>query len=639
MRSFSVESASRNLIRTSLAIFTIVVLILVQSIFWSRAVSVWMRVIVIAIALVSYFRPHNGLLILAALTPLGQVGSPTLNSQMRGAEALVLAFLAGALVRGWTLHRFRGFPSSRLHIAVLLFGFVVAASCIEQIWFLQVQSDFAGPFLLEAFATTSRNYVRSFVPFGMIFRAMLLLEGLALLVYVAHYCQRRAEFAPQLVRMVLAGFVAAASCNILFFIDELIDTGAPTAKFMELLTTRRFSGHVGDVNAAGSFFAMAFFIALGRLTGHPASRTAAVAAVLIVGIALWLTQSRAALVVALLIGVFSVMKVAWRSRRSFRATSAVILLLAGLSIPVCQHLPLRFSDPTVSGGIKDRWLFLSTTIAMLQWQPLFGVGVGQYVRWSGRFAPPDLLQRQGPDNAHNNFAQVAGELGIAGLVAFASVLAISLWPGKYARERNPLAAPIVTGVVAFILTWLGGHPLLVPEVAYPFWITLAIVPGLLFVQEPVPWKPVAAVAFVGLVLFLSIPSRIESKQEIIDFSRITYGVSEGRTVSSRATLFVPAASREVSLPVRARDASPDRQIAVDLLVDDKPAEIIRFTDDAWQTRRISFSSAEPRRFHTIELRIQDGEVSADDESRGSVRRSAIELGEWNVIASSRVPGS
>jgi hypothetical protein len=26
-----------------------------------------------------------------------------------------------------------------------------------------------------------------------------------------------------------------------------------------------------------------------------------------------------------------------------------------------------------------------------------------------------------------------------------------------------------------MVSWLGGHPLLVPEVAYPFWLALAIV--------------------------------------------------------------------------------------------------------------------------------------------------------------------
>ncbi|MEO5739971.1 MAG: O-antigen ligase family protein [Vicinamibacterales bacterium] len=465
----------------------------------------------------------------------------------------------------------------------------------------------------------------------MIFHAMLLLEGLALLVFVAHYCQSRAEFAPQLVRTTVAGFVGAAAVNILFFIDQLLKTGDPGGQFIELVTTQRFSGHVSDVNAAGSLFVMALFMAFGRLTGKQGSRIAAIAAILFVGIALCLTKSRTAIVAALLVGVFAGVKLTWRSGTPVR-TIAAILLLAGLSMSVAQHYPSRLSDnATVFGGIKDRWLFLSTTMGMLQWQPLFGVGVGQYARWSARFAPSDLLKRQGPDNAHNNFAQVAGELGIAGLVAFASVLAISLWFRKSTRERHPIAAPVLTGLSAFIVTWLGGHPLLVPEVAYPFWMTLAIAPGLLLGEEPLPWKPIAAAALAGVILPLSIPLRVASKQEMLDFSRIAYGVSQGRTISSRAALFVPGGIHEVTLPLRVRAASPDRQIGVDLLVDDKHVEGIRFTDGGWQTRRISFSPAEPRRFHKIELRIQDVDVGADDESRSSARQPAVELGELKPV--------
>ena len=82
---------SRLVIRASLALFTCVVLVLIQSAFWSARVSASMQAIIFAIALLSYFRPHYGLFALAVLTPLGQVGSRTLDSQMRGAECAIRA--------------------------------------------------------------------------------------------------------------------------------------------------------------------------------------------------------------------------------------------------------------------------------------------------------------------------------------------------------------------------------------------------------------------------------------------------------------------------------------------------------------------------------------------------------------------
>ena len=84
-------------------------------------------------------------------------------------------------------------PVNRLHVAALIFGFVVTASWFEQIWLSQIQRDFALPFLQEVLTYASRDYLTSFRGFGGLFRAMLLLEGLALLIYVARYTRESAR--------------------------------------------------------------------------------------------------------------------------------------------------------------------------------------------------------------------------------------------------------------------------------------------------------------------------------------------------------------------------------------------------------------------------------------------------------------
>src|SRR5687767_776971 len=155
------EMMSRRAIRGLIAIFTAGVLFFGHSLFWTSDVSIWMRLITVGVALLSYFRPHLGLLLLAVLAPLEQIGSRTLISQMRGAEVLVLSFLAGALMRGCTLHRFRDFPSNLLHIAALMFGMVIAASCVEQIWFLQIQRDAPSTFFGDLLTYGVRNYLTS----------------------------------------------------------------------------------------------------------------------------------------------------------------------------------------------------------------------------------------------------------------------------------------------------------------------------------------------------------------------------------------------------------------------------------------------------------------------------------------------
>ncbi len=209
------------------------------------------------------FRPQFGLLALAALVPLGQVGSRTLDSQMRGAEAFVLAFLAGALLRGWTLREFRSFPSNRLEVAAAIFGFVVAASCAEQIWFMQLQRDFAWPFALEILDYASRNYLTSFRGFGTIFNAMLLLEGVALLLFVLDTRENSPGSPIVSSRAIVSGAAGTAALTVWYVAAELFETGQPQARLMEFLSVQRWTVHVSDVNAAGSFFAMAMFIALG----------------------------------------------------------------------------------------------------------------------------------------------------------------------------------------------------------------------------------------------------------------------------------------------------------------------------------------------------------------------------------------
>ena len=104
---------------------------------------------------------------------------------MRGAEALVLAFLAGALVRGWTLREFvrfrRDAPSSRCPH----FRFVIATSCVDSCGSRRSRGTLY--VVRDAGAgACDRTYLTLPGGFDMLFRAMLLLEGLALFLYGAH---------------------------------------------------------------------------------------------------------------------------------------------------------------------------------------------------------------------------------------------------------------------------------------------------------------------------------------------------------------------------------------------------------------------------------------------------------------------
>ena len=95
------QAASRLLIRASLALFTGVVLLLIQSAFWSNRVSSWMQLVLFAMALLSYFRPHYGLLArrgTCAAGPGRQPHARLIDARRRSARARISRRRAGARV-------------------------------------------------------------------------------------------------------------------------------------------------------------------------------------------------------------------------------------------------------------------------------------------------------------------------------------------------------------------------------------------------------------------------------------------------------------------------------------------------------------------------------------------------------------
>jgi O-antigen ligase len=459
---------ARSLLRVIIAMFTALVFLLIQSVFWSPTIPNAIAAAVVVLIVIAYFRPHNALLVLAALAPLGSVWSPLANDRMRGAEALVLAFLAGVLLRGWTLHRFRSIPTDRLRIAAIVFGLIVSLSCMRLLW----SSGSDSRDLLDYLTI---HYVTSFRSYGEVFGAMLLIEGLALLLYAAHYCRAQPAFAWRLARMLVIGGVAAASVNFWFFVHELVETGQPAAHFTRFFLHTRWSAHVGDVNAAGSFFLMIMFISLGLSLPQKRYWLGWLVVGLLTSLALWMTASRTALIAAVVVGFICLGKLAITRSRSgprwsiaFGAASVAVILGS-------QYFLFRPVSASVPLAMDIRWEFLKTTWRMIEAHPLLGVGIGQYPQLSGRYSSPALIAFYPRENAHNNFAQVAGELGLIGFAAFLGVLAICFWFPDRSRRHDPVVAAVIAGLAAFIVSWLGGHPLLVPEVAYQFWLALAIV--------------------------------------------------------------------------------------------------------------------------------------------------------------------
>jgi O-antigen ligase len=296
---------------------------------------------------------------------------------------------------------------------------------VAQLWQPATQPE-------ELLSYVTHHYLTSLHVFGMIFSAMLLLEGLALLLYAAHCCRTQADFGWRLARMLVISACAAATFNLWFFVNELTETGAPAAHFADFFLRQRWSAHVSDMNAAGSFFVMTMFTALGLAFGNRVQRMAWIGAGGVIGLAMWMTSSRTALAAAALVGMAWAARALIRRPASRRHVAAAVVAVSVLAL-AAQYLFTRSSNIAPSEAVNVRWMFLDTTWQMLKAHPLFGVGIGQYADESAHFSSPVLLAIYPREHAHNNFAQVAGELGLVGFGVFLAIRRSVLAP----RPRAP----------------------------------------------------------------------------------------------------------------------------------------------------------------------------------------------------------
>ena len=634
-----------------------------QSLLWAENVPVSMQVLGVTVLAVTFFRPTDGLLIVAALGPLGVTLGRILGSPARGSEALILAFLAG-----WLLRSFRRIDGTKrelgnLFVPVLLFGFVVVTSGIEQLIVLQVQRDYPWPFLQALSVFFARDYLLGPGGFGFVQTALRLLEGLALFVCTASICRADRTIAPRVIRALIAGGVGAALLSVTFVAIDAIQTGDWTAALFISLQ-ERWSVHIGDMNAAGSYFILISAIGLGA--GLRGTRWSVVwlVASLTSFVGLWLTGSVTAILSSLLLlgatGVWLAVTY-FRSMTGRRIGTLTLFATVTITILVILYSPLVLNQESLD-TLNIRRLFFMTTLGMVVSRPIFGVGVGGYSLWSAHFSPPELLEIYYRNNAHNYFLQIAGELGLVGLAVFGWVLFASLrsaWPGTYGIRRDPLQFGLIAGVVAFLLTCLTGHPLLIPEVIYPFWIALGLAVGAansdvgpgpqadsarLSREVRAPgrrWLVASMVAF----LFFSIPARVAREVRELDLTRITYGFhaweedqsgTSFRWTRRRARLHIAGEARFVDIPLRALIEAPGHPLDVNIFLDGRPSVRVSLVDNSWQQARVEIPRDKELLVRQVELLVNRTFVPRDS-IPGSTdsRELGVQVGEVAVAGERR----
>jgi hypothetical protein len=569
-----------------------------------------------ALAVLAALRPHAALLVLAALVPLASWIGRWWNPYVSWSEALVVAFAAGYCARGLMRGAAEG---NDLDAPLALAAIVIAASLGVQLLVDGWRFGFESVRLLLWDLVRAAYFVPSLAG-DPIDSSMRLLESLLLLRAASTAAERLPGFQAAFARWFVASAAVAGGVNVARLWEAAARLDSPLSAFVQYLLSVRLNVHYRDLNAASSYFVMA----AGPAVALAWQRAWWSAALLPILGGLWIGGSRAAMVAGLVAAMLPASRlIPSAGRRVLRvaAIAGILVALAFLAAAVASYAPQRGNQAPWSTAIFVRWELARTSIRMLEADPSFGVGIGRYYQRSAEFSSPGLLEvfpAARNENAHNNFLQILAELGLAGFGAMAWVL----WTAGRRVVRtlgalpgNPLSWGMAAGLLAFVLSWFAGHPLIIDEPAFAFWLLLGATcgTGASSVSHGRPRVVVWSVAVVMVIVGLTIPVRVA--RERADTSLEHYGIGlsqwqdalEGvryRTGGETSAVFVPSYAQTVTVPLRA--SPPGNPLQVELRLDGRPANVIAVPSDRWYFFKLILPAARERqRVYRLDLRLLD----------------------------------
>ena len=603
-----------------------------------------LKLVVGSTAALAFVSPPAGVLATAVLAPFGGVLEQVLDVPYRITEAIVLAFLAGWLLRRRTDVRGPSVPPAMAATGGLL---ALAVLC----------SIAASAFVLATtglLPQTMRDLLQAYYVYpdriGAIEGARLI-EGLAMAAATVFVLRQRPSIAVTLPLALCVSGAAAAS--LVLMVWRGFDPAALLQRY-SLLGYR--VAHIGDPNAAGSFFAMLVCLALGmalRASGRARIGWIALAAMNAIG--LWFSESRSAVAAA---AIAASLAAAWTLSRRWTTRARVVALAAVVVLGVVVSIgraALLERDPTFRGsGFRQQ--FNATSLRMIAARPLSGVGVGQYYQTSTLFLSPQMAWVYGFENAHNFFLQVAAELGVPGLALFLIWIGLALVAiaRVLPRTADMRLLGAAAGVLALLLTCFTGHPLLVYEVAFSFWIQFGLALGLAQSarmnaasdatplseparaesHRPAMWAVAAfAAALVGAAAVSAAHGPIEPPQSTVVNGFYDWETSEDgrryRWTEGYASLFVPAEVTRVwvdmRVPVQLRAIMP---MGVEVSVGGAYQHRTLIHND-WTLVIVDLPGAPPStRFKRIDLKIdRTWQPALYIAGSADLRRVGVQVGE------------
>jgi O-antigen ligase len=576
-----------------------------------------------AFAVFAAYRPAAALLAVPILVPIATWFGRYWSGLVAWPETVAIAYLAGYAAR--TAVERETQPADALVYAMHGTIAVVVGSIAVEFFFLPATLG-GTAFRAVLWQLVTRDYFIGTGGFETVDAAMRLIEGILLAHAGTTFAKRSPAFGGSMARAVVIGASAAAAVTLWRLWQSAVRADDPVLTFLRFLTTLRFNAHHGDVNAAGSFYAMALLPALALML----SRTRWIAAAVAITLALMLTGSRTAFLAALV-----ALGIAWFRVRPAAAVRPPFvrshaLRGAALAVLVVTCAGLLYTGITrnltpAGQALELRREFTLTGLRMFASRPVFGVGVGEYWRMSADFSGPALHAKYRNENAHNNYLQLLAELGAIGFVVFGALLALSARCAVrlLSRDAPAVAAAVAAGLLAFLVTWIGGHPLLVDDAALTFWLLwgtaagwgATLIPGR---ARSTPGKTRLVAAVLLVVVAASIPARARMKFNEANLEHMGIGLSPWyvaaddiryRTAGATSTVFAPGDAAAIKILLRA--LQPGSVVDVQLYLDGRHINGVHVPSDVWRVVNVPLTQArEGRRFLTLQFRVTDAPAAA-----------------------------
>lgn len=575
------------------------------------------------LAALAAWRIDIALLVLAATVPIVRFAGGLLGSAA-WPEMLALAVIAGWFCR-------RTIAADRLHSDLDAPLAVTAAVIVSSLFVVTtlMQWRLTGFLVPTTWLTAyAQGYFLMESSGDAVDTAMRLLETLVLLRAAASVATEQPRWVARLAAALVGGAAAAAAINV-----GSLWTAAPGQGLSSVLRqflSARVNVPYPDLNAAGSFFVMTLAPAIGLALGCRRRALATMAAVVIAA-GLWVSGSRTAVMAGLLA---LALPLGWRSRgwrvqtlRRAHVAAAALLVVAAVS--TAYLLPHRETQRSANEAAKVRYELARSGLQMLATAPVFGVGIGNYFNLSGQFASKELLALFPParrENAHNNYIQILAELGLAGFGACLWLAAVSARPlvrllsEEVGEDERRLRWGMAIGIVAFAITCLGGHPLLIDEPAFSLAMLYGAAVGLGTPAAAVagarittPHRSQAAriAAAIVIALVAAVPLRWYSARAAMDLSELAFGLTgwytgrDGvayRLAGTSSVLYVPATYRAITIPLRA--THPHEEVALEIRVDRVTVQERRIRTDDWQLVRLALPPQRgSSRFRRLDLEV------------------------------------